>query len=104
MSAFDADLRTFAALVVKSAIYGATGVRAKARVLLPRGDPTAVGTSRHEIQLRMRKFWKTDWTYERVTAVVGELERRGVVVRRDAGLRLADADAIETLAKEEAAA
>jgi hypothetical protein len=99
----DDDLRTFARLVLNSGVAAKSGVRAKARVLMPRTQHSSVGISRHEIQIRLRQFWNTEWTYERVTAVVKELEARGVITRRESGYRLNDESAIEALAKGEAA-
>ena len=72
-----ADVRTFAALAVKS--------RHKTS---RRGWPLLnvhSGLGRSEIQRRMRLYWRTDWPIERLTLVIGFMRDAGAVAASSAG-------------------
>lgn len=80
------DPQTFAALVIQARVAASSGVHFKARCLIPESDCT--GTSRLEIQTRMRRFWKHEWSFERVTACVQGLVDAGAVAKLANGFRV----------------
>ncbi len=94
-----ADLHTLCALIQQSTLPRYSGVRSKSRVLMPRTKHSGMGISRLEVQRRMRVYWRVEWTYERVSAVIEEMARRGLVMLTSSGYRLVDADGVAALAE-----
>lgn len=79
-----ADLVTFIDLALKSRIKQGRSARVNQALGVV---STNMGISRALIQERLRRYWKTDWTFDRVTAVVAELAQRGVYKQTEQGYR-----------------
>lgn len=91
------DIVIFARLILATLPHPKRGKRFD--VVMPRGHNSSCGISCLDIQIRMRTHHRLNWTYERVRAVVLELEKKGVVQLTHKGYRLADVDAATSIAK-----
>lgn len=68
------DIKHFVGLALQSRVKA--GKSARVNSALGVTSPNH-GISRALIQERLRRYWRTDWTLERVTAVVNALVERG---------------------------
>lgn len=86
-----ADVRAFAALAVRARHSSSR-----------RGFPVLnlhTGLGRYEIARRMRLYWRTDWSNERVSDVLSYLVQAGAVVASGAGgLVVTEWERVEALA------
>lgn len=68
------DLKHFVALALQSRVKAGKSARVNCALGV---TSSSHGISRALIQERLRRYWRTDWSLERVTAVVTELVERG---------------------------
>jgi hypothetical protein len=68
------DIKHFVGLALQSRVKAGKSARVNSALGV---TSSSHGISRALIQERLRRYWRTDWSLDRVTAVVTELVARG---------------------------
>lgn len=68
------DLKHFVGLALQSRVKAGKSARVNSALGV---TSSSHGISRALIQERLRRYWRTDWSLDRVTAVVNALVERG---------------------------